>query len=59
MTSAVVAKTPGYDDSYVKQGGSYYVYANVAADTGNPASGIATVTGKRGQLRHRARRRCR
>ena len=43
VSSAVVAKTPGYDASYVKQGGNYFVYANVAADTGNPASGIATV----------------
>ncbi|MEK6252321.1 MAG: hypothetical protein AABM43_10330 [Actinomycetota bacterium] len=29
---------------YVKQGQSYFVYANVT-DTGNPASGISTVTG--------------
>ncbi len=43
VTSAVVAKTPGYDASYLKQASSYYVYANVAADTGNPASGLATV----------------
>ena len=43
VSSAVIAKTPGYDPSYVKQGGNYFVYANVAADTGNPASGIATV----------------
>lgn len=50
ISSAVVAKTPGYDDSFVKQGGSYHVYANVAADTGNPASGIATVTADVGSL---------
>jgi hypothetical protein len=31
--------TPGY----LKQGSSYYVYANVS-DTGNPASGVSTVT---------------
>jgi predicted ribosomally synthesized peptide with SipW-like signal peptide len=43
VSSAVVAKTAGYDPSYVKQAGTYYVYANVAADTGNPASGIASV----------------
>ncbi|HEX5609666.1 MAG TPA: hypothetical protein VFX45_06205 [Solirubrobacterales bacterium] len=28
---------------FVKQGGGYFVYANVGADTGNPASGIAGV----------------
>ena len=28
---------------FLKQGGSYYVYANVSADTGNPASGISSV----------------
>jgi hypothetical protein len=42
-TTTVVAKTAGYTPGYVKQGGTYYVYANVS-DTGNPASGVATVT---------------
>jgi hypothetical protein len=42
-SSSVIAKTPGYSAAYVKQGGSYYIYANVA-DTGNPPSGINTVT---------------
>jgi hypothetical protein len=42
-SSTVIAKTPGYSASYVKQGGSYYIYANVT-DTGNPASGINVVT---------------
>jgi hypothetical protein len=42
-SSTVIAKTPGYTAAYVKQGGSYYIYANVA-DTGNPASGINVVT---------------
>jgi len=41
--TTVVAKTSGYVPSFIKQGGTYYVYANVT-DTGNPASGIASVT---------------
>jgi hypothetical protein len=43
VSTTVIAKTSGYDAGYVKQGGTYYVYANVS-DTGNPASGISTVT---------------
>jgi predicted ribosomally synthesized peptide with SipW-like signal peptide len=43
-SSTVIAKTPGYIAGYVKQGGSYYIYANVA-DTGNPPSGINVATG--------------
>jgi hypothetical protein len=38
-SSGCTPTTPGY----VKQAGSYYVYAAVT-DTGNPASGISTVT---------------
>jgi hypothetical protein len=39
----VIAKsTTGYLGGSVKQGGTYYVYANVT-DTGNPASGMGTV----------------
>lgn len=41
--AAVVGKTQGGAVGYVKNGGTYYVYANVAADTGNPASGLAAV----------------
>lgn len=37
------SQTPGSSTGYIKQGGSYRVYANVS-DTGNPASGTATVT---------------
>jgi hypothetical protein len=43
VSTTVIAKTIGYDAGYVKQGGTYYVYANVS-DTGNPASGTSTVT---------------
>lgn len=42
VSSSVIAKTVGYASGYIKQGGTYYVYANVS-DTGNPASGIASV----------------
>ena len=40
--STVIAKQTGYLAGSIKQGGTYYVYANVA-DSGNPASGISTV----------------
>ncbi|MGH2897396.1 MAG: hypothetical protein ACRDMZ_01880 [Solirubrobacteraceae bacterium] len=36
-------QTPGSSTGYIRQGGSYRVYAAVS-DTGNPASGTATVT---------------
>lgn len=43
VTAVAVGKSVGGSPGFVKQGGSYFVYANVAADTGNPASGLATV----------------
>jgi hypothetical protein len=43
VTATVVGKSIGGATGFVKQGGEYFVYANVAADTGNPASGIAGV----------------
>ena len=43
VSTTTIAKTPGYSAAYVKQAGTYFIYANVA-DTGNPASGISTVT---------------
>lgn len=43
ITAKVVAKSLGSVTGFVRKGGGYYVYANVAADTGNPASGLATV----------------
>ena len=39
----VKSQTPGSSTGYIRQGGSYRVYANVS-DSGNPASGTATVT---------------
>jgi hypothetical protein len=44
LTAQVVSKTQGGAPAYIKQGGTYYVYANVGADTGNPATGISSVT---------------
>jgi hypothetical protein len=41
-SSAPIGRTTAYDTGFIKQGASYYVYANVA-DSGNPASGIASV----------------
>jgi hypothetical protein len=38
-----IAKTTGYATGYIKEGGSYYVYANVT-DGGSPPSGTASVT---------------
>jgi hypothetical protein len=38
-----IAKSAGGTPAFLKKGGAYFVYANVA-DSGNPASGVATVT---------------
>lgn len=43
ITATVVAKSEGGVVGFVRKGGVYFVYANVSADTGNPASGLATV----------------
>jgi len=43
VKAAVLCKTVGGATGFLKQGGSYFVYANVAADTGSPASGLAGV----------------
>ena len=43
ITATANGKAQGGATGFVKQGGAYFVYANVAADTGNPASGIASV----------------
>jgi len=43
VDAATIAKAAGYDPGYVKQAGSYYVYASVS-DAGNPASGVTSVT---------------
>lgn len=43
VSSSVIAKTVGYTPGYIKQGGTFYVYANIS-DGGNPASGVSTAT---------------
>ncbi len=50
ITATVVAKTQGGATGFVRKGGTYYVYANVSADTGNPASGLSTVKANVGEL---------
>ncbi len=42
-SASVIAKTAGGTAGYIKQGGTYYVYASVT-DVGNPAAGVSTVT---------------
>jgi hypothetical protein len=41
--SSTIAKSAGGTPGFIKQGGTYHVYANVS-DAGNPASGVSTVT---------------
>ena len=41
--SSVIGKTTGYTTGFIKQGGTYYVYAQVT-DNGNPPGGVSTVT---------------
>ena len=43
VSGSLVAKTAGGIPAFIKQGGTYHVYAN-ATDSGNPASGVSTVT---------------
>ena len=40
---SVIAKTAGGTPGFIKQGGTYNIYADLT-DTGNPASGISSVT---------------
>ena len=42
-SASIIAKSAPYLAGKVKQGGSYRIYAN-ATDSGNPASGIASIT---------------
>lgn len=43
VSAALVAKTTGGSTGYVKNTGTFYVYANVT-DVGSPAVGVSTVT---------------
>ena len=42
-SASVIMRSGGSVPGYVRQGGAYFVYANVT-DTGNPASGVSTAT---------------
>jgi hypothetical protein len=42
-SASVIARSNGYLAGLLRQGRTYYVYANVT-DTGNPASGVTSVT---------------
>lgn len=42
-STSVIAKTVGYSAGYIKQGATYYIYADIT-DGGNPASGVSTAT---------------
>jgi len=44
VTALALGRASGGTPGFIKQGGGYFVYANVTADTGNPASGTAAVT---------------
>ncbi len=50
VTATVAGKSAGGATGFVKQGGEYFVYANVAADTGSPPSGIASVRADASQV---------
>jgi hypothetical protein len=50
ITATLVAKSLGGATGYVHKGGTYFAYANVSADTGNPASGLATVKANLGEI---------
>jgi len=43
VSSSVISKTVPYHPGYIRQGGTYYVYANVT-DGGASPSGVSTVT---------------
>ena len=44
VDAGVILRSGGSMPGFVKQAGTYHVYARVAEDTGDPASGLATVT---------------
>jgi hypothetical protein len=48
-SASVIAKSAGGVSGYIKQGGTYHVYANVS-DLGNPPSGVASVTADLGSV---------
>lgn len=49
VSASAIVRTGGGIAGYVKASGTYYVYAN-ATDSGNPASGVATVKANVGSI---------
>ena len=49
VTGATIAKSAGGTAGYIKQGGTYYVYANVAG-SGTPPAGVSTLTADVGNV---------
>ncbi|HWJ50495.1 MAG TPA: hypothetical protein VNR42_05710 [Solirubrobacteraceae bacterium] len=49
VSAAAIGRTNAYDTGFIKKAGVYYVYAN-ASDSGNPASGIASITANVGSI---------
>lgn len=49
VPASVVGKATGGIPGFIRQGGSYHVYASVS-DAGNPASGVASVAGDLGAV---------
>jgi hypothetical protein len=43
VSATTIKKTTGYSTGYVRQGGTYHVYANVSEPASNPAAGVASV----------------
>ena len=43
VTRTIIAKTPGYLGGKIRQGGQFFVYAQID-DGGNPSAGVGTVT---------------
>jgi hypothetical protein len=44
VSATTIKKTNGYLTDYVRQGGTYHIYANASEPTSNPAAGIGSVT---------------
>ncbi len=44
INATVAGSTSGSATEHLKRGSTYYLYADVAADRGNPAAGVASVT---------------
>ncbi len=49
VSAAAIQKSQGGVAGYVKQAGTFHVFANVA-DSGNPASGVSTVAANVGNV---------